>query len=84
MDIANTFTPTFHCRCTTPKSTELITEGFACDPMLLQKEGTQVINVSYGGKTTTFTVNVKAANHDHKWGAWEVDPKSRTARPGRP
>ena len=61
---------------TTPKSTELITEGFACDPMLLQKEGTQVINVSYGGKTTTFTVNVKAANHDHKWGAWEVDRNS--------
>ena len=61
---------------TTPKSTEMITEGFACDPMLLQTEGTQVINVSYGGKTTTFTVNVKAANHDHKWGAWEVDRNS--------
>ena len=58
---------------TTPKGTEMLTEGFVCDPVRLQTEGTQVINVSYGGKTTSFTVEVKKADHEHRWSAWEAD-----------
>ena len=58
---------------TSPKGTEILTEGFVCDPVRLQKEGTQVINVSYGGKTTSFTVEVKKADHEHRWSPWEAD-----------
>ncbi len=58
---------------TTPKGTEMLTEGFVCDPVRLLTEGTQVINVSYGGKTTSFTVEVKKADHEHRWSAWEAD-----------
>ena len=58
---------------TTPKGTEMLTEGFVCDPIRLQTEGTQVINVSYGGKTTTFTVEVKKPDHEHRWSSWEAD-----------
>ena len=56
-----------------PKGTEVLTEGFVCDPVRLQSEGTQVINVSYGGKTTSFTVEVRKADHEHRWSAWEAD-----------
>lgn len=55
------------------KGDETITSGFAVDPMLLQKEGTQKITVSYGGKTTEFSVNVKKAEHEHEWTDWQVD-----------
>ena len=58
---------------TSPKGTEILTEGFVCDPVLLQTEGTQAINVSYGGKTTSFTVEVKKADHQHRWSPWEAD-----------
>ena len=58
---------------TSPKGTEMLTEGFVCDPVRLQTEGTQVINVSYGGKTTSFTVEVRKADHEHRWSAWEAD-----------
>ncbi len=40
-------------------STKTITSGFTCSPMTLTKVGTQVITVSYGGKTCTFDVTVK-------------------------
>ena len=40
--------------------TKEITEGFTCTPTKLDKEGTQTITVTYEGKTTTFTVTVKA------------------------
>ncbi len=41
-------------------STEAITSGFACSPTTLSTAGTQAISVSYGGKTTSFTVSVTA------------------------
>ena len=41
-------------------TTKEITEGFTCTPTKLDKEGTQTITVTYGEKTTTFTVTVKA------------------------
>ena len=58
---------------TSPKGTEILTEGFVCDPVLLQTEGTQAINVSYGGKTTSFTVEVRKPDHQHRWSPWEAD-----------
>ena len=36
-----------------------IMTGFTCVPEVLKKPGTQTITVSYGGKTTTFTVTVQ-------------------------
>ena len=41
-------------------STETVSSGFACSPTTLSTAGTQTITVSYGGKTTTFTVTVVA------------------------
>ena len=46
------------------KSTRVITSGFICTPTHLKAGGTQTITVTYGGQSTTFTVNVtpKKAN----------------------
>ncbi len=40
--------------------TETVSSGFTCTPTKLSTAGTQAITVSYGGKSTTFTVNVTA------------------------
>lgn len=55
------------------KGSETISTGFACEPMLLQEEGTQTIRVSYQGKTTTFQVTVNARNHEHQFADWVYD-----------
>lgn len=39
-------------------TTEIITNGFTCSPLILNTAGTQTITVAYGGKTTTFDVTV--------------------------
>ena len=41
-------------------TTGTVSTGFTCSPASLTKSGTQTITVTYGGKTTTFTVNVAA------------------------
>ena len=41
-------------------TTGTVSSGFTCSPASLTKAGTQTITVTYGGKTTTFTVNVAA------------------------
>ena len=41
-------------------SSKTITSGFTCTPTALKNTGTQTITVSYGGKTTSFTVTVQA------------------------
>lgn len=41
-------------------TTGTATSGFTCSPSTLSASGTQTITVSYGGKTTAFTVNVTA------------------------
>ena len=61
---------------TTGKGTEEITDGFVCSPLYLEEEGSQTITVSYGGKTTTFTVTVNKAPHEHSWSEWKVDNSS--------
>lgn len=43
-------------------STETITSGFACTPTTLMTAGTQIITVSYGDKSTEFTVTVEEPN----------------------
>ncbi|MBQ1413977.1 MAG: bacterial Ig-like domain-containing protein, partial [Clostridia bacterium] len=40
------------------KSTEEVTEGFVCEPSVLNTIGTQTITVTYGGKTAAFDVTV--------------------------
>ena len=60
-------------KVTTGKDEEEITTGFVCSPAYLDEEGTQTITVSYGGKTTTFTVTVDKAPHEHEWSEWKVD-----------
>jgi len=60
-------------KVTTGKDEEEITAGFVCSPAFLDEEGTQTITVSYGGKTTTFTVTVDKAPHEHEWSEWKVD-----------
>lgn len=42
-------------------TSENIDEGFSYSPTTLTSAGTQTVTVSYGGKTTTFDVNVKAS-----------------------
>ena len=41
-------------------TTETITSGFTCSPMVLNTAGKQTITVTYGGKTCTFDVTVRA------------------------
>jgi len=41
-------------------STETISYGYTCSPTTLTGSGTKTITVSYGGKTTSFTVTIKA------------------------
>ncbi len=41
-------------------TTQIIDSGFTCSPMKLSTIGTQKITVTYQGKTTTFTITVKA------------------------
>ena len=41
-------------------TTQTITSGFTCTPTALNTAGTQKITVTYGGKTCTFNVTVKA------------------------
>ena len=38
---------------------QTITSGFTCTPTALSTAGAQTVTVNYGGKTTTFTVNVQ-------------------------
>ncbi len=59
----------------TGKGTEKLTSDFVCSPTLLETEGTQRITVSYGGKTTSFNVTVKKADHTHEWSEWFLDEK---------
>lgn len=40
-------------------TTGTVTDGFTCTPVKLQNPGTQRITVTYGGMSTSFTVNVK-------------------------
>lgn len=63
----------FELTAVMPKGSEVVESGYAVDPMLLETEGRQVITVSYSGKTTNFTVNVKKADHEHDWNGWELD-----------
>ena len=42
-------------------TTEEVSTGFTCSPMLLDKEGTQTITVNYKGVTCTFNLVVSAA-----------------------
>ena len=44
--------------------TEDVTTGFTCSPTTLNKEGTQAITVTYGGKSTSFTVKVSKATDE--------------------
>ncbi len=57
----------------TGRDTDTITTGFACTPIVLDAEGVQTITVSYGGKTTAFTVTVEKATHEHEWSEWQLD-----------
>ena len=41
-------------------TSETVTSGFACTPLILATEGVQDITVVYGDVTSTFSVNVKA------------------------
>lgn len=43
-------------------SSKTITSGFTCTPTALKNTGTQTITVSYGGKTTSFSVTVAKAS----------------------
>ena len=43
-------------------SSKTITSGFTCTPTALKNTGTQTITVSYGGKTTSFSVTVGKAS----------------------
>lgn len=65
---------------TTGKGTEEITSGFVCSPLYLEEEGSQTITVSYGGKTTSFTVYVTEAPHEHEWSEWRVEGKDSLLR----
>lgn len=60
-------------KVTTGKGTEEITSGFVCSPLYLEAEGKQTITVSYGGKTTEFSVTVNKAPHEHEWSEWKVE-----------
>ncbi len=53
-----------------------VNHGFTCTPATLDEVGIQTITVSYGGKTVTFTVDVKAAiSHSGSYGnlSWLID-----------
>ena len=63
---------------TTGRGTESITSGFVCTPTYLNDVGKTTITVSYGGKTTTFTVSVEQGEHAHKWSSWEKDSDLKT------
>ena len=47
-------------RVYTNRGTRDVSEGLVCSPMFLNQEGGQVITVSYGDKTCTFTVTVES------------------------
>jgi len=54
-------------------STKAITGGFSCSPTILNTVGTQTINVTYEGKTASFTVTVatpSAPGTGIVWGDW--------------
>ena len=44
-------------------TSETVNSNISCDPAILDQVGTQVITVEYGGKQTTFTVNVKESSY---------------------
>ena len=44
------------------RTTEIISSGFSCSPMTLDRAGREAITVSYGGKSTSFTVQVTAVS----------------------
>ena len=48
-------------------ATETVTSGFTCTPTILNTVGPQAITVTYGGLTTTITVNVICAHTDCEW-----------------
>ena len=45
-------------RVKTDKGYETVNSGFTCSPSRFTREGTRTVNVSYGGKTCSFEVNV--------------------------
>ncbi len=63
-------------------STQTISSGFICNPMELTTVGTQIITVTYSGKTATFTVTVKEAtqpeDHTHDYTATITTPATCT------
>ncbi len=65
---------------TTGRGTESITSGFVCTPTYLNEAGNTVVTVSYGGKTTTFTVSVEKGEHEHKWSQWEKNDAGKTVQ----
>lgn len=62
--------------------TEDVTTGFTCTPTTLSKEGTQAITVTYGGKSTSFTVKVSKANDDVQSITIAVQPTKLTYKVG--
>lgn len=58
-------------------STEEVRDGFTCSPMLLDKEGTQTINVSYQGKTCTFDLAVSPAPEETEAPIESVAPSEK-------
>ena len=61
---------------------EDVTTGFTCSPTTLNKEGTQAITVTYGGKSTSFTVKVSKANDDVQSITIAVQPTKLTYKVG--
>ena len=62
--------------------TEDVTTGFTCSPTTLNKEGTQAITVTFGGKSTSFTVKVSKANDEVQSITVAVQPTKLTYKVG--
>ena len=66
----------------TDKTTKVITKGFTCSPTKLNTAGQQKITVSYGGKTTNFTVKVNKKTTKVKSIAISNKPSTLSYRKG--
>ena len=66
----------------TDKTTKVITKGFTCSPTKLNTVGQQKITVSYGGKTTNFTVKVNKKTTKVKSIAISNKPSTLSYRKG--
>ena len=62
--------------------TEDVTTGFTCSPTTLNKEGTQAITVTFGGKSTSFTVKVSKATDEVQSITVAVQPTKLTYKVG--